>query len=752
MTDEEKISDLLLRWEEAQERGEDLDAESLCADCPQLMESVRKQIATLRRMDWMIRPSGTSEEHDPKIGTTLAGRYRIEELIGEGGHGKVYRGFDPELERPVAVKVPNDRRLNTNDLLEEARKVARLRHSGIVTVYDVGQHEGEPFIVSDFVSGTTLCEASPFTPQEAARLIAEIAESLHAAHKQGFVHRDIKPANILIDQQGRPLLTDFGIATALEETQTQIAGTLPYMAPDQLSDEPANGDPRSDIWSLGIVLYELLTGKLPFNDPSPAKLCEQIKNYVPLPPRGINSDISPALEAIVLKCLAKAPEERYETADQLAHELRTVQRKRVGLLSVLLGVMVVIPLLVFGAGTHFDWWSDQRETKIDESSQTEGMYFDGQTRIVTPVARFAPCTLEAWVRPEYDAHGAFIGSDVRGEFGLSLAMHGGRLFAERLSGGVETEAHVPPGQWSHVAVVFDTTETILFLNGHEVGRGEPTAIFGDAPFVVGGLSYGSRELQFRGHMKWVRISEGSRYHDEFIPYENFHPDNRTVLLYDLRNVSGQRVADLSGGGNHGQVEESPITAAWPELKRHCLHFEGGAVIETPVKPFLPCTLEAWVLPKTSGGIRHIIGSPSMSLTLRGFDLAPEGFTGIEIGDPEVEAGRWTHVAAVFTEDGTYLFVDGKKVWNAAACTPNAEERFLIGGISTTGTSEQFLGQIRCVRISRGKRFSKNFNPDHELTNDDPTVLIYKGENVDGLRVIDASGNRNDGLWTITAGP
>lgn len=744
MRDDEKISDLLLRWEEAQERGEDLAAENLCADCPELIEPVRKRIAALRRMDWMTRPQNPANAPDPKVGTTLAGRYRMDELIGEGGHGRVYRGFDPELQRPVAVKLPNDRRLNTSDLLEEARKVARLRHPGIVTVYDVGQHDGEPFIVSDFVSGTTLCEAGSFTPQEAAHLIAEIAESLHAAHEQGLVHRDIKPANILIDKQGRPLLTDFGIATAAGEAQAQIAGTLPYMAPEQLGDEPAKGDARTDIWSLGVVLYELLTGKLPFDDPSPAKLCEQIRSHVPLPPRGINPAIPPALEAVILKCLAKAPEERYESAAQLAHELRTLQRKRSFLAPLLLGFVVLVPLVIFGAT---NWLGVSPSTSTSESPRIEGMHFDGQTRIVTPVARFAPCTLEAWVRPEYDAHGAFIGSDVRGEFGLSLAMHGGQLFAEQLSETVPTNAQVPPERWSHVAVVFDAGKTTLFLNGHEVGRGEPTAIFGDAPFVVGGLSYGSRELQYRGHMKWVRISEGRRYDGDFTPDETFQPDDRTVLLYDLRGVAGAQVTDLSGRGNHGQLEESPVTAAWPELKRHCLHFEGGAVIESPVKPSLPCTLEAWVLPWHSEGVQQIIGSSSLSLTLRGFDLAPEGFAGHETGNAEVPAGRWTHVAAVFTEDETRLFVSGNQVWISAACTPD-EAPFLIGGGSTTDSPEQFLGQIRCVRISRGERFSKSFVPDHDFTADDTTVLIYKGRNVDGLRVIDVSGNGNDGKWSL----
>ncbi|HQZ64394.1 MAG TPA: protein kinase [Planctomycetaceae bacterium] len=631
MSDDEKISDLLLRWEEAMDRGEDLDAETLCADCPELVEDVKRQIDALRRMSWMTKLH--DNEPDPKVGTTLTGRYRIDELIGEGGHGKVYRGFDPELQRAVAIKLPNDRKLNTSDLVEEARKVARLRHPGIVTVYDVGQHEGRPFIISDFVSGTTLCEAGPFSPTDAIRLIAEIAESLQAAHEQGFVHRDIKPANILIDQKGRPLLTDFGIATVAGESQAKIVGTLPYMSPEQLGDEPANGDPRTDIWSLGIVLYELLTRKLPFDDASPAKLCEQIKSHVPLPPRGINSDVSPALEAIVLKCLAKSPEERYETAAELANSLRTIRQQSTFFKGAMLSLVVFVPLAIFGVTNN--WFTGSPPAATSESPRIEGMYFDGQTRIVTPLSRFAPCTLEAWVRPEHDSHGAFIGSDVKGEFGLSLATHGGNLFAELLSSTVDTDAHVTPGIWSHVAVVFDTEETVLFLNCYEVGRGEPTDIFGDAPFVIGGLSFGSRELQFRGHMKWVRISKGSRYENEFTPEATFLSDDRTVLLYDLRVVAGGKIVDLSESDNHGQKEESPVTSAWPDLKRHTFHFEGGAVIETPVQPFVPCTLEAWILPTHSEDVEHIIGSSSLSLMLQGFDLAPEGFAGVETGDPEV---------------------------------------------------------------------------------------------------------------------
>jgi hypothetical protein len=414
-------------------------------------------------MVWMIRPQ--SEEPDPRVGTTLAGRYRIDELIGEGGHGKVSRGFDPKLQRPMAIKLPNGRKLSTGDLLEEARKVARLRHPGVVTVYDVGQYGGEPFIVGDFVSGTTLSDAGPFTPQAAAHLVAEFAGSLHAAHEQGFVHRDIKPANILIDQHGQPLLTDFSIATAMGEAQAQTTGTLPYMAPEQLGDDPAKGDFRTDIWSLGVVLYELLTGKLPFDDSSPTKLSEQIRTRVPLPPRGINSDIPPALEAVVLKCLAKAPEERYETAQQLAHALRTVGRSRRPVRWMLLVALLLAATLVVVVVRQN--WSNSPTATVISTAHLGGMSFDGGTRIVTPLRSFAPCTLEAWVAFTGDPSTQYvIGSDVPNFFGIGFGVEENRPNVETIRAGFRVNDRIlTAGEWTHLAVVYGSSETRLYING-----------------------------------------------------------------------------------------------------------------------------------------------------------------------------------------------------------------------------------------------------------------------------------------------
>lgn len=537
MKDEERISDLLLRWEEAQERGDDLNAETLCADCPELLEVVRKRIAALRRMSWMTRSQSQTDEPDPKVGTTLAGRYRIDELIGEGGHGKVYRGFDPELQRSVAIKLPNDRRVNTSDLLEEARKVARLRHPGIVTVYDVGQHEGEPFIVSDFVSGTTLCEAGPFTPQEAAGLISEIADSLHAAHEQGFVHRDIKPANILIDQQGRPLLTDFGIATVAGESQAQIVGTLPFMAPEQLGDDPANGDPRTDIWSLGVVLYELLTGKLPFDDLSPAKLCEQIRSHVPLPPRGINPHIPPALEAVVLRCLSKAPEERYESAQQLANEIRGANHSKsktrnnlliMGILTVLVAALAVMerqkgwfrsvesfPTPILSLTFDDNVLSDQLRTswaRYDSGIEGQAAKFEQRKSLLVPCTLpegKSPRTLSAWIKNEgiseaRNSHAIAYGKTEQGRRAWGIYHANGRWCTHGWGRQYQAEA-LTDTEWHHHCLAYDGKKLVYWFDGQFAGAVEVALHTTAGPLVLGSDSQGSAYFSFTGLIDDVRV-------------------------------------------------------------------------------------------------------------------------------------------------------------------------------------------------------------------------------------------------------
>jgi serine/threonine protein kinase len=273
--------------------------------------------------------------HDDDLPRLLAGRYRIDALVGAGGFGRVYRGFDTWLERAVAVKVPRLVRPVSEGEVDqcrvEARKVARLRHPNIVPVHDVGREGGTCFIVGEWVEGTNLAarirEDRP-NYQEATRIVADVADALGHAHGAGYVHRDIKPANILIDPRGRAYLTDFGIAVVEEDLLRDVAaaGTLPYMAPELLCDGVGPGVHPADHNALGVVFYELLTGRRPFLSVTLIELREKPLREDPPPPRSIEPDVPEGLERICLRCLAKRPEDRYQRADAVARDLRSYQR------------------------------------------------------------------------------------------------------------------------------------------------------------------------------------------------------------------------------------------------------------------------------------------------------------------------------------------------------------------------------------------------------------------------------------------
>jgi serine/threonine protein kinase len=270
------------------------------------------------------------------------GRYKICRKLGGGTYGDVFLGQDEVFDRQVAIKVPSHNLLasqNARDqFLSEARSVGRLEHEGIVRALDFGQEaHGRCYIVYQFVDGTTLAERikperitkDPLPPEQAAKIIAQIAEALHYAHLQGLVHRDIKPANILLDRQQTPRITDFGLAVREEDLPKErgrLAGTLPYMSPEQVRREAHLIDGRTDIYSLGVVLYELLCGRRPFEGKTQGELEDQILHREAKPPRQIKDSIPQQLERVCLKALSKGVHDRYTTAKDMAEEiLQTIQ-------------------------------------------------------------------------------------------------------------------------------------------------------------------------------------------------------------------------------------------------------------------------------------------------------------------------------------------------------------------------------------------------------------------------------------------
>jgi serine/threonine-protein kinase len=260
-------------------------------------------------------------------------RYELLQELGRGDSGVVYKARDQELARLVALKMlllgAYASAADRGRLLAEARAAARLDHPDIVPLYDVGEYQGQPFFAMKFVEGSSLdrkLAGSPLPPREGAKLIATLAEAVQYAHEHGLLHRDLKPSNILLTQDGRPLVADFGLVARAEDQGSltrsgAIVGTPSYMAPEQARDEGHRVDARTDLWALGAILYECLTGRPPFRGYSALDTMMQVLHRDPAPPRLLNPNVDPDLEAICLKCLEKDPANRYDTAAALAADL-----------------------------------------------------------------------------------------------------------------------------------------------------------------------------------------------------------------------------------------------------------------------------------------------------------------------------------------------------------------------------------------------------------------------------------------------
>src|SRR5262245_1049867 len=316
--------------------------EEVCRDCPELLPEVRRRLQDLRLIDAQFgalfpEPGLTADTGPitpgPPAGPPQVPGYEMEAVLGQGGMGVVYRARQRALGRPVAIKMllagPFASPQELGRFRRETAALACLRHSNIVQVYDAGDAEGRPYFAMELVEGGSLAQKLAGRPQPAraaAALVSTLAGAVALAHKSGIVHRDSKPANILLTADGTPKVSDFGLARRLggEDSLTRtgaVLGTPSYMAPEQASGQAGTVGPAVDVYALGTILYELLTGRPPFRAETAAETLRQVIDQEPVPPSRLNSIVPRDLETICLQCLHKEPERRYATAAALAEDL-----------------------------------------------------------------------------------------------------------------------------------------------------------------------------------------------------------------------------------------------------------------------------------------------------------------------------------------------------------------------------------------------------------------------------------------------
>jgi tRNA A-37 threonylcarbamoyl transferase component Bud32 len=351
MSHETRLLDLVVEWEERRAAGQDVPPEELCRDCPELVEPLKARLRALAGLEAALDVGGPplgetvacAQDFEPPPGGTgpvaenawpVIANYELLEELGRGGMGVVYKARQITLGRIVALKTILPQATLAEDsqrrFLQEAKAMALLQHPNIVQIHEIGRQGEHPFLVMEYVEGdnlSSLLDGKPLPPHRAAELLVVLAGAVHTAHQHGIVHRDLKPNNILLAADGTPKICDFGLAKhfagTADQTQTGLlAGTPSYMAPEQIWGIRGTQGPAIDVYALGAVFYETLTGRPPFLAENAIETMRLVEREEPVPPRRWEPKTPRDLETICLKCLAKEPRRRYAGALDLANDLR----------------------------------------------------------------------------------------------------------------------------------------------------------------------------------------------------------------------------------------------------------------------------------------------------------------------------------------------------------------------------------------------------------------------------------------------
>ncbi|MEL6109295.1 MAG: protein kinase [Planctomycetota bacterium] len=544
-------------------------------------------------------------------------RFELQRRIGGGGFGDVYLATDHTLRREVAVKVPRLHQFadlaTRKRFLRESEAAASLNHPNIVPVFEAGEEQGVLYIVSEYCDGPNLAQwlrarSEPTDTRTAAEIVQQLADAADHMHAQGMLHRDIKPANVLLSSVGdgasqeniTPRLTDFGLAKDLSlssgETKSgAFLGTLKYVSPEQLKGQTKALDAATDIYSLGVLLYEVLTHRVPHDGATHYEVLKSVCEQQAARPSEIVPTISADMDAICLKCLSPSSDNRYPTAAALRDDLQrfldgqpvsarlpgVIERaNRIAQHSLLVWCVVAVALPALGV-LAYSLTRDERSRAldldgVDDHLVVNSLSYDGG----------GPITLEAWVRPESESGGKIM--HVGGLLSLQLHSENGLtplILALREDEGFHLQAEQPVrlGEWVHLAGVYDGSRLALFVNGHyQQGRRihhfdisredgftesvrfpviELVPIWDNMTFAAGANPWAQPEYTeaFGGRIDEIRVSRGIRYSEDFVPDERFQTDENTLALFHFDSLRDGIATDASSNHNNGRIERSFTT-------------------------------------------------------------------------------------------------------------------------------------------------------------------------------------------------
>jgi serine/threonine protein kinase len=360
-----RVSELLLRWQELRQEGQAVTAADLCAGCPELAEELQRRMQTVDYWEGFLGAGG--EEEAPGPVPASFGKFQVVRVLGGGGQASTLLALDPDLHCHVVLKLYHKARAPAEQevVLREGQALARVRSPYVAQCRGVERQGGVPALVVEYVPGRDLKaqqRARPLGAAEALELTRQLAEGLAAVHACGLLHRDLKPGNVLVGDDGRPRLVDFGLAAPVASAELAgVSGTLAYMAPEQARGEAERVDARTDVYGLGAVLYELLAGRPPHQGETREGLLRAARAGDVVPPRQVNPRVPRAVSGLCLRCLAKDPAQRFASAAELATAVRRLRwRRRLRwplaaaalLLAALVAVLPVVSRLWPRTATH----------------------------------------------------------------------------------------------------------------------------------------------------------------------------------------------------------------------------------------------------------------------------------------------------------------------------------------------------------------------------------------------------------------